>query len=459
VRRLQAVPLLDTLLLRLQHELAACCHSINECNVSVLHAVCICYLSCALLLQSQFRRQRTSEFYGERRLHLHVLPILLSAALVLVACGYAFTRVAYGMEGFGLGLKVYSYVVLVVELVAVLAVLARGARLAARPVNRDVARALRASEARSCLPPWPVLRCPARSARGTAEHHPCTPAPRSATAAVRMQGQPQCLRRDYTVRVLVPCGAQSLAAAQRTVLAAKLAGRPPGAALRIYVCDGGRDARKCAWVLHLDDPEILYVAHPTEADTDVGGKKQSAQGEGDLAPPKLPSAAAVLNHVLRLIYPDVEDRERPGQLRRVPLQELACVFLPGQMCSRAFFDIMLRYVDSGDEVAAALAPPLLHNVVPDCDVLNHQDVHFWERAQPGMDALGVVSLAGADALLRSRALGQAGWFPAGAADGEWALGMRFKRLGYRCHYVDVRLLQSCLKRAACDMLLRCACRT
>jgi hypothetical protein len=55
---------------------------------------------------------------------------------------------------------------------------------------------------------------------------------------------------------------------------------------------------------------------------------------------------------------------------------------------------MMRYIDSGDDVGVALSPQLMFNVVPDCDIFNHQNVHFWEMMQPGMDALGFISLTG-----------------------------------------------------------------
>ena len=57
--------------------------------------------------------------------------------------------------------------------------------------------------------------------------------------------------------------------------------------------------------------------------------------------------------------------------------------------------VMLRYIDSGDNVGCALSPQLMYNVHPDCDIFNHQNVHFWEMMQPGMDALGFISLTGA----------------------------------------------------------------
>ena len=42
-------------------------------------------------------------------------------------------------------------------------------------------------------------------------------------------------------------------------------------------------------------------------------------------------------------------------------------------------------------------------------------------------------------IIRSRALCEAGWFPMNSVTEDWALGMRLKKLGWRCRYVDVRL--------------------
>ena len=62
---------------------------------------------------------------------------------------------------------------------------------------------------------------------------------------------------------------------------------------------------------------------------------------------------------------------------------------------QGFFTTMMRYIDSGDDVGVALSPQLMFNVVPDCDIFNHQNLHFWEMMHPGMDALGFISLKGA----------------------------------------------------------------
>ena len=62
--------------------------------------------------------------------------------------------------------------------------------------------------------------------------------------------------------------------------------------------------------------------------------------------------------------------------------------------------VMLRYIDSGDDIGVALSPQLMYNVVPDCDIFNHQNVHFWEMMQPGMDAVRY------SAILHVRVLGR-----------------------------------------------------
>lgn len=71
-----------------------------------------------------------------------------------------------------------------------------------------------------------------------------------------LQGKEAPFRRQYIIRVLIPCYKESLAIIQRTVLAAKRADRPPGTRMVIYVCDDGNDEKKLAWIQRIDDPEV-----------------------------------------------------------------------------------------------------------------------------------------------------------------------------------------------------------
>ena len=57
--------------------------------------------------------------------------------------------------------------------------------------------------------------------------------------------------------------------------------------------------------------------------------------------------------------------------------------------------------------------------------------HFWEKMQPGMDALGFISLTGTNMILRCRALQDCGWFPTESVTEDWELGMRMVR-SLRC---------------------------
>ena len=135
-----------------------------------------------------------------------------------------------------------------------------------------------------------------------------------------MQGLELPLRRDYVVRVLVPCFKESLAMIQRTVLAARRADRPPGTKIFIYICDDGGDPRKRMWVKRLRDPEVLYVSG-----RDKGGHKD------------LNGKSANLNHCLRLLYPDVQDPTDENEQLKIPVNELMCLFDADQTCSRGFF--------------------------------------------------------------------------------------------------------------------------
>lgn len=71
-----------------------------------------------------------------------------------------------------------------------------------------------------------------------------------------LQGKEAPFRRQYNVRVLIPCYKESLAIIQRTVLAAKRADRPPGTRMVIYICDDGNDEKKLNWTQRIDDPEV-----------------------------------------------------------------------------------------------------------------------------------------------------------------------------------------------------------
>ena len=131
------------------------------------------------------------------------------------------------------------------------------------------------------------------------------------------------LRRDYNVRVLIPCYKESLAIIQRTVLAAKRADRPPGTRLFIYVCDDGNDPKKLAWVQQINDPEIMYVTGRDKSLRSLNGK------------------SANLNYCLQLLFPDVTDPENPEDCMKIPVNELMCLFDADQTCSRGFFQVCL----------------------------------------------------------------------------------------------------------------------
>lgn len=221
------------------------------------------------------------------------------------------------------------------------------------------------------------------------------------------------MRTQYTVRVLIPCYRESLAIVRRTIAAARLARRPLGCTVLVYLCDDGNDHEKRRYVQSLADDGVMYVTGRKKAGN-LNGKSEN------------------LNYALRMIYPrrrDVDDPENIG------IGEVVALFDADQTCSADFFEVTLRYLDSGDDVAAALTPQLMHNVLPDCDVFNHQNVHFWESMQPGMNALGFISLTGTNMVLRARALQSCGWFPTTSVTEDWELGMRLCAAGWRCRYV------------------------
>jgi cellulose synthase/poly-beta-1,6-N-acetylglucosamine synthase-like glycosyltransferase len=208
----------------------------------------------------------------------------------------------------------------------------------------------------------------------------------------------------------VPCYAEPLPIVRRTVLAACRAAVPPSCEMTIYLCDDGRkdDKRRfCEALAASAGPRIVYVAgRPRCHGRTLNGKSEN------------------LNHCLKLIYAAERDE---GERANISLTEVMCLFDADQSCSREFFTSMLPYLDSGDNVAVALSPQLMFNVSPNIDIFDHQNVHFWEKMQPGMDALGFISLTGTNMLIRCRALQDCDWFPTESVTEDWELGMRMAR--------------------------------
>ena len=299
-----------------------------------------------------------------RRRRYDVLGCFFFAAFIIVACGYAYVRVRYSIAPLR-DLAWYGVLIFVVEMLGAISIVFYGVWLIATPDNSDVEGA-------------------------DAAYAP--------------------LRRHYHIRVLVPTYSEPLAIVQRTVLAARRAVVPAGCRMTVYLCDDGKRAEKRKFVESLaasPGPEVVYITGRKRA----AGKTLNGKSEN-------------LNHCLKLIYP--EDRGE-DEMPNIPLTELMCLFDADQSCSRSFFTALLPYVDSGDNVAVALSPQLMFNVSPNVDIFNHQNVHFWEKMQPGMDALGFISLTGTNMILRCRALQDCGWFPTESVTEDWELGMRMVR--------------------------------
>lgn len=166
-------------------------------------------------MQSDYLRERETERRAKRMVRVKLFPMLLYISFILAWLLYAYVRVRHGMGGLTLPLIIYSYVVLVVEMMGGLNMIFYGCWLFAKPVNTDV------------FPP-----------------------------PDRETGKEAPFRRAYNVRVMIPCYKESLAIIQRTVLASKRADRPPGMKLVVYVCDDGNDEKKLAWVQRMNDPEV-----------------------------------------------------------------------------------------------------------------------------------------------------------------------------------------------------------
>ena len=55
---------------------------------------------------------------------------------------------------------------------------------------------------------------------------------------------------------------------------------------------------------------------------------------------------------------------------------------------------MVPLFDGGNDVGMVLSPQCFHNLRLHADVFNHANIHFWEYAQHGYDALGFISCTG-----------------------------------------------------------------
>ena len=49
---------------------------------------------------------------------------------------------------------------------------------------------------------------------------------------------------------------------------------------------------------------------------------------------------------------------------------------------------------AGDDVGMVLSPQAFFNLNQHADIFNHANIHFWEYAQHGYDALGFISCTG-----------------------------------------------------------------
>ena len=67
------------------------------------------------------------------------------------------------------------------------------------------------------------------------------------------------------------------------------------------------------------------------------------------------------------------------------------------MANPDFYIKMLPLFDGGNDVGMVLSPQCFHNLRLHADVFNHANIHFWEYAQHGYDALGFISCTGAEA--------------------------------------------------------------
>jgi cellulose synthase/poly-beta-1,6-N-acetylglucosamine synthase-like glycosyltransferase len=339
---------------------------------------------CPRVSEAELDIERQGFLLYKKKIKPNFAGIAVYVTYICAAGFYGYVRVNYSLLDTN---KVYALLVLSIELLCALSIAMSGAWLLALPINTDIQS---------------------------------------------QDDDDVVLRKPYVLRVLIPCYQESLAIVKRTVLAARNARVPAGCDVTIYLCDDGRKQDKMRFVETLRDKRVLYVSSSSSV-VAADSASDSASDPATSTAPKGNGKSENLNRCLRSIYPKPAP-EGPT----IPLNELVVLLDADQTCSTGFFETMMPYIDSGDNVAVALSPQIMYNVLPDCDVFNHQNIQFWEQMQPGMDALNFISLTGTNMIIRARALQQCGWFPTMSVTEDWELGLRLTalRTAWRCRYVQ-----------------------
>lgn len=174
----------------------------------------------------------------------------------------------------------------------------------------------------------------------------------------------------YHVRVLVPCYKESLEILARTCTAALDAVLPEGCSRTVYLCDDGGDATKRKWVQSKAAEKGCNIFY-------VSGRKR--------APGEMNGKSANLNNCLKMLY--------PGD-KAVPPNELVCIFDADQVANKDFYTKTIPLFDAGDDIGMVLSPQAFYNLNQRADIFNHSNIHFWEYAQHGYDAIGFISCTG-----------------------------------------------------------------
>lgn len=335
---------------------------------------------CPKVTEAELELEQRDFLLYKKKIRPNLGGTVVYGIYICAACFYGYVRLVYSLRDTN---QFYALLVLSIEFLCALSIALSGVWLLAVPTNEDV------------------------------------------------NENETVLRKPYVLRVLIPCYKESLAIVKRTVLAARKAHVPEGCEIFIYLCDDGRKKDKMKFVENLKDEHVLYVSGTTST---VTTSDSSTSGSSDAIEEKKGNGKSEnLNRCLRLVYPKFA-LDKPT----IPLNELVVLLDADQTCSEGFFDTMMPYIDSGDNVAVALSPQIMYNVLPDCDIFNHQNIQFWEQMQPGMDALNFMSLTGTNMIIRARALQQCGWFPTGTVTEDWELGLRLTalRTEWRCRYVQ-----------------------
>lgn len=198
---------------------------------------------------------------------------------------------------------------------------------------------------------------------------------------------------NFTVRILVPCYNEPLHIIKATVLSAINQVHPEGK-LFVYLCDDGNHTELKNWAMEYDT--LTYVSRPN-----------SHKGH---------FKAGNLNYTLRhVVYPEVGDLTDTEDLRTtallVPRTDILGVLDADMVAQPTMVRDMLQYFSSHPRMMGVQAPQSFHNIDPNADFFDAQNLGFFQYSLPAMGSWNATTCCGTNVLILARALVAAGLYP------------------------------------------------